>query len=84
MYSIQQFQAEGVKNLEKVSFNYSLDMIKIAEMVKGVKDSMINMGLFMIAEELEMYDGFLRKNRHVQSDMWNVKMKQHFLPVLEV
>ena len=49
--SIQQFQTEGVKNLEKVFINYSSDMTKIAEMVKGVTDSVIKLGLSMIAEE---------------------------------
>ena len=51
--SIQHFQTEGVKKLEKVFVEYSSDMTKIAEMVKGVKDSVINLGLSMIAEELE-------------------------------
>ena len=31
--SIQQFQIEGVKNLEKVFMNYSSDMTKIAELM---------------------------------------------------
>ena len=66
--SIQQFQAEGVKNLEKVFINYSSDMTKIAEMVKGVKDSVINLGLSMIAEELEKYDEYLRKNKQARSE----------------
>ena len=64
--SIQQFQIEGVKNLEKVFMNYSSDMTKIAEMVKGVKERVINLGLSMIAEELEMYDEFL-----------NIPVRQH-------
>ena len=48
--SIQQFQTEGVKNLEKVFVDYSSDMTKIAEIVKGEKDSVINLGLSMITE----------------------------------
>ena len=72
--SIQQFQAEGVKNLEKVFINYSSDMTKIAEMVKGVKDSVINLGLSMIAEELEMYDEFLRKNKQARSE-WYIERR---------
>lgn len=72
--SIQQFQIEGVKNLEKVFMNYSSDMTKIAEMVKGVKERVINLGLSMIAEELEMYDEFLCKNRQAHPE-WYVERK---------
>ena len=72
--SIQQFQTEGVKNLEKVFMNYSSDMTKIAEMVKGVKERVINLGLSMIAEELEMYDEFLCKNRQARPE-WYVERK---------
>lgn len=50
--SIQQFQTEGVKKLEKVFVDYSSDMTKIAEMVKGVKDSVINLGLSMIGKRI--------------------------------
>ena len=66
--SIQQFQTEGVKKLEKVFVEYSSDMTKIAEMVKDVKDSVINLGLSMIAEELEKYDEYLRKNKQARSE----------------
>ena len=31
--SIQKFQSEGVKNLEKIMVDYSVDMTKIAEMI---------------------------------------------------
>ena len=72
--SIQQFQTEGVKNLEKVFINYSSDMTKIAEMVKGVTDSVINLGLSMIAEELEMYDTYLRENKNARSE-WYVERR---------
>ena len=72
--SIQQFQAEGVKNLEKVFINYSADMTKIAEMVKGVADSVIRLGLSMIEEELEMYDTFLRENKQARSE-WYIERR---------
>ena len=72
--SIQQFQTEGVKNLEKVFINYSADMTKIAEMVKGVTDSVINLGLSMIAEELEMYDTYLREHKQARSE-WYVERR---------
>ena len=72
--SIQQFQTEGVKNLEKVFMNFSSDMTKIAEMVKGVTDSVINLGLSMIAEELEMYDAYLRENKQARSE-WYIERR---------
>ena len=72
--SIQQFQTKGVKNLEKVFINYSADMTKIAEMVKGVTDSVIRLGLSMIEEELEMYDTFLRENKQARSE-WYIERR---------
>lgn len=72
--SIQQFQTEGVKNLEKVFVAYSSDMTKIAEMVKGIKDSVINLGLSMIAEELETYDEYLREHKQARSE-WYIERK---------
>lgn len=54
--SILQFQTEGVKNLEKVLVDYSTNMTRIAEMVYGVTDSVIHLGLSIIAEKLETYD----------------------------
>ena len=64
--SIQQFQTEGVKNLEKVFVDYSSDMTKIAEMVYGVRNSVIQLGLNMIVEELESYDEYLRLHKYAR------------------
>ena len=64
--SIQQFQEKGVKNLEEVFVNYSSDMTKIAEMVYGVRDEVINLGLSIIAEEWEFYDEKLRTNKQLR------------------
>ena len=58
--SIQQFQTEGVKKLEKILCDYAVDLTKVAEMVQGVTDSVIELGLSMIAEEWEFYDSLLR------------------------
>ena len=69
--SIQQFQTEGVKNLEKVFMDYSSDMTKIAEMVYGVKNSVIQLGLDMIVEELETYDEYLRMHKWARSE-WQI------------
>lgn len=60
--SIQHFIEKGTKDLEKVFIDYSTDLTKIAEMVYGVKDGVVNLGLSIIAEELEMYDEHLRKS----------------------
>lgn len=60
--SIQQFQTEGVKKLEKVFVDYSGDMTKFAEMVYGVRDGVLELARDMIVEELEVYDGWLRKS----------------------
>lgn len=64
--SIQHFQAEGVKNLQKVFTDYSTDMTKIAEMVYGVKNEVIQLGLEMIVEELETYDEYLRQHKQAR------------------
>ena len=64
--SIQHFQTERVKNLEKVFTDYSADMTKIAEMVYGVKNQVIQFGLDMIVEELETYDEYLRQHKHAR------------------
>ena len=71
--SIQQFQTTGVENLEKIFVNYANDMKKIAEMVMGVKDTVINLGLSMIAEEWEHYDELLRKRKDLRSEWYIVR-----------
>jgi len=75
--SIQQFQTIGIENLEKIFVNYANDMKKIAAMVTGVKDTVINLGLSMIAEEWEHYDELLRKSKDLRSEWYIVRMKQH-------
>ena len=72
--SIQQFQTEGVKNLEKIFMDYSSDMTKIAEMVYGVKNSVIQLGLDMIVEELENYDEYLRLHKRARHG-WQIVRK---------
>ena len=59
--SIYHFAKEGVKNLTKVFENYTDDLIKIAEMVKGVTDEVVGLGVAMIAEGWESCDELLRK-----------------------
>lgn len=69
--SIQQFCKEGVKNLEKVMVDYSVDMTKIAEMVQGVTKGVVDLGLSVIAEEWESYDELLRKRKELRPD-WHI------------
>ena len=71
--SIQQFQSEGVKNLENIFVDYSMDMTKIAEMVQGVQKSVVELGLAMIAEEWEYYDDYLRKHKEARKGWQIVK-----------
>lgn len=60
--SIQQFIDAGVEKLEKTMIEFSANPTRIAEMVYGVTDSMVQLGLDIIAEELESYDEIIRNN----------------------
>ena len=69
--SILHFNEFGVKNIEKVMENFSEDMTKVAEMVKGVTENVVNLGLSIIAEELEEYDEWLRKSSK-RKEEWQI------------
>lgn len=69
--SIQQFQTEGIKKLEKVFCGYASDLTKVAKMVQGVTDSVIKLGLSMIAEEWESYDTLLHDRKDLRPG-WRV------------
>ena len=71
--SIHHFAKEGVKYLAKVFENYTDDLTKIAEMVKGVTDEVVGRGIAMIAEEWEAYDDLLRKRRDLRPGWYIVK-----------
>lgn len=58
--SIQQFIGSGVENLEKIMIQFAENPTKIAEMVYGITEGVTNLGLNIIAEELELYDEILR------------------------
>ena len=77
--SIQQFCSDGVKNLEKVMVNYSEDMTKIAEMVQGVTQSVVQLGLSMIAEEWETYDNWLRERKEIRKGWYIVRRDESTL-----
>ena len=58
--SIQYFMEEGVKNLERIFVDYAQDMTKFAEMIYGITEELHDLGCRLIAEELKMYDDWLR------------------------
>lgn len=76
IHSIQHFQAEGVKNIQKVFTSFSDDMTKIAEMVYGVTDEVTKLGLSLIAEELESYDELLRKRKDLRRGWYIVRQDE--------
>lgn len=69
--SIQHFIEKGTKELEKNLMDYSRDLTRIAEMVYGVTDGVISLGLSIIAEEFEFYDEHLRKSRERKKN-WQI------------
>lgn len=69
--SIQQFQEEGIVNLENIFIDYSDDLTKIAEMVTGVKDGVLELARNLIAEEWEFYDERLKKDR-IRKEKWEI------------
>ena len=48
-------------------------MTKIAELVYGVTDCMMEFGLCLLAEELESYDDFLCEKRHLRPNWYVVR-----------
>jgi len=69
--SIHHFCSEGVKNLEKVMQDYSDDLTKTAEMVRGVTERVTALGVSIIAEEWESYDELLRKKKSLRQE-WHI------------
>ena len=69
--SILQFQTEGIPQLQEVFDRYSSDPTKVAEMVKGVMDVMLRLGVSIITEEWESYDELLHKNKDLRPG-WSV------------
>lgn len=72
--SIHLFAQEGVKRLTKVFESYAEDMTKIAEMVQGVTDEVVNLGTSIIAEEWESYDELLRRRSDLRPG-WHIVRK---------
>ena len=72
--SIQYFQQEGIKKLQKVFESYQNDFFKLAEMVYGVTEEVTKLGCSMIAEEWESYDEILRERKDLRRG-WHVVRK---------
>lgn len=72
--SIQHFAEEGTKRLSKIFEKYTEDLTKVAEMVYGVTDEVIQLGVSMIAEEWESYDELLRKRADLRKG-WHIVKK---------
>lgn len=64
--SIQQFLANGTKELNKVFSEYDDDLTKIAEMVYGVTSVVTGFGCSMIAENWEKLDRLLSSRRELR------------------
>ena len=82
--SIHQFAEEGVRRLTKIFETYTEDLTKIAEMVKGVTDEVVNLGTSIIAEEWESYDELLRKRNDLRPG-WHIVRKDAvvtYIPVI--
>lgn len=71
--SIQRFQQEGIKRLEKIFENYTNDLSKMAEMVYGVTEEVTKLGCAMIAEEWESYDEILRQRKDLRKGWYIVR-----------
>lgn len=71
--SIQHFQAEGTKNLQKIFDRFGQDMSRMAEMVYGVTEQVTKLGLSLIVEEVESYDELLRRRKDVRKGWYTVR-----------
>lgn len=71
--SITYFQEKITEKLEKTFLLYSSDMTKVAELIQGVTECMVEFGLSLLAEELENYDMFLCEKRHLRPDWYIVR-----------
>lgn len=71
--SIQQFISTGIEKLEKIMIDFAENPEKIAEMVYGVTDSITDLGLSIIAEELESHDETLRNSAKRKREWYIVR-----------
>ena len=73
--TITQLQGKMLEQLEKIFITYSSDMTKIAELIQGVTDSVLEFARCLLVEELESYDRFLCKEK-CHRPKWNVVKKE--------
>lgn len=66
--SIQQFEENGVKNLTGVLEKFLKDPQQQAEFIYGITDSVVQLGLDMIAETFESMDDELRNSGYRRSN----------------
>lgn len=71
--SIQHFQQEGIKKIQKIFEEYSHDLSKMAEMVYGITEEVTKFGCSMIAEEWESYDEILRSRKGLRRGWYIVR-----------
>ncbi len=74
--SIAYFQENIIEKLEKIFSDFSSDLTKIAELVQGVTDCMIEFGLCLLAEELESYDTALCEKKSLRPDYYVVRKEK--------
>ena len=71
--SIQQFINSGIEKLEKNLIKFAEDPTKVAELVYDVTESITDLGLKILAEELEFHDNTLRESGHRKKDWYIVR-----------
>lgn len=71
--SIQHFQQEEIKKLEKIFEDYSHDLSKMAEMIYKVTEEVTKFGCSMIAEEWESYDEILCRTKELRKGWYVVR-----------
>ena len=72
--SIQQFLTVGTKELSKTMEFFAEDPTKFAEMVYGVTKGVTELGVSIIAEELESWDELIR-NSSARKQLWYIVRK---------
>ena len=72
--SIQQFLAVGTAELTKTMESFAEDPTKFAEMVYGVTKNITELGVSIIAEELESWDELIR-NSGTRKQLWYIVRK---------
>ena len=74
--SIAYFQTNIIQKLEETFLSYSTDMTKVAELVQGVTNCMIEFGLCLLAEELESYDSSICEKKYLRPDWYVVRKEE--------